>query len=389
MAAIKSAKAYKYAYELQDAAEFWADFFLSGADFAGQAGCARLIPKKADLIKRAFGPLTDAADEFIPGGIDYEKFPCPAKGCRGCKGPKCRSNQHDNDDNNNSPGSKTKPDQTATSNAPQSTEQLATTTGTLQTSSMAAFTLAPTLSTIIRSSVIATTSPSVMLTVSLASSSSSELVSSSSSSPAATASSLSCQALAALSREESPTELRKRLYPIDFSVHSLEKRGAKSGDACGVTLRSFDYPASGAWGNSPPRKYGFNIADSCDDYRWDNPDPTADYKTEHVLEWQIVVSLSKRIDEEIKGPFDHPNPEKSSKVGFCEYWRESWDFKQTQAMDGPEDSQSHTPSTSLTASLPTTPLASLTLVSIAPSTPVSIASSLAVSPHLVTQSLNI
>ncbi|USP75708.1 hypothetical protein yc1106_02982 [Curvularia clavata] len=225
VAAIKSAKAYKYAYKAQDAANFWADFFLSGADFAGQAGCGASIPKKEDLVKRAFGPLTDVVDEVVPGGINYNKLPCPAKGCKGCKGPKCRGNDNEDNGNNGSPGSKTIPGQTATNNGPESTEQPTKTTGSLAASSVATVTFAPTLSTIIRSSVIATTSPSASPTdSSVIFSSSSQPVSSSSSSSAATPSSLSCQALAALDTEEDPTELKKCVYPIDFLKRHLEKR---------------------------------------------------------------------------------------------------------------------------------------------------------------------
>jgi hypothetical protein len=50
------------------------------------------MPSRDDLIKRAFEPLSNAPDEAIPGGMNYESLPCPKKGCRGCKGPKCRSN---------------------------------------------------------------------------------------------------------------------------------------------------------------------------------------------------------------------------------------------------------------------------------------------------------
>jgi hypothetical protein len=94
VAAAKSAKAYKYAYEAQDAAQEWADFFLGGLNLADKAGCPSLIkiPSKEDLIKKAFEPLSNAPDEVIPGGMNYASLPCPKKGCRGCKGPKCRSN---------------------------------------------------------------------------------------------------------------------------------------------------------------------------------------------------------------------------------------------------------------------------------------------------------
>jgi hypothetical protein len=100
VAAVKSAKAYKYAYEAQDAAQEWADFFLGGLNLADKAGCPSLIkmPSKDDLIKKAFEPLSNAADEAIPGGMKYQSLPCPKKGCRGCKGPKCSPSQqsHDN-----------------------------------------------------------------------------------------------------------------------------------------------------------------------------------------------------------------------------------------------------------------------------------------------------
>ncbi|KAI4681353.1 uncharacterized protein J4E84_007589 [Alternaria hordeiaustralica] len=66
VAAIRSAKAYKYAHEAQDAAQEWADFFLSGADFAGQAGCDSPVPSREELIKKVFTPLVDAPDELVP-----------------------------------------------------------------------------------------------------------------------------------------------------------------------------------------------------------------------------------------------------------------------------------------------------------------------------------
>ncbi|PSN59831.1 hypothetical protein BS50DRAFT_594260 [Corynespora cassiicola Philippines] len=91
VAAIRSAKAYRYAFEAQDAAQQWADFFLGGVDFAGQAGCGQMIPTKEDLIAKAFGAFTSAPDELVPGGMRYDELPCPAKGCTGCKGPNCKS----------------------------------------------------------------------------------------------------------------------------------------------------------------------------------------------------------------------------------------------------------------------------------------------------------
>jgi hypothetical protein len=114
VAAIKSAKAYKYAYEAQDAAQEWADFFLGGLNLADKAGCPSLIqmPSKDELIKKAFGPLSNAADEVIPGGMRYESLPCPKKGCRGCKGPKCSGSKASDDSHGGSktggqPGSST------------------------------------------------------------------------------------------------------------------------------------------------------------------------------------------------------------------------------------------------------------------------------------------
>jgi hypothetical protein len=79
VAAVRSAKAYKYAYEAQDAAQEWADFFLGGFYFTEQAGCDPLIPSKTDLINKAFGPLVDSSDGLVPGGMNYDDLPCPAK----------------------------------------------------------------------------------------------------------------------------------------------------------------------------------------------------------------------------------------------------------------------------------------------------------------------
>jgi hypothetical protein len=140
VAAVRSAKAYKYAYEAQDAAQQWADFFLGGLDFGGQAGCGALIkiPTKDDPIKKAFDPFTNAPDELIPGGMNYESLPCPAKGCKGCKGPNCKNksdNEDNNDNNNPSLTNGQPPEKTENSQIEHTSESPPTTTTTSTSSS--------------------------------------------------------------------------------------------------------------------------------------------------------------------------------------------------------------------------------------------------------------
>jgi hypothetical protein len=324
VAAVRSAKAYKYAYEAQDAAQQWADFFLGGMDFAGQAGCGPLIPKKDDLIKKAFGPLSDAADELIPGGMNYQSLPCPAKGCRGCKGPKCK-----NDDKNSKTADQ--PTQTTQKTQPESTNDPAKTTDASKSSP--------------------TSSDAGSSTNSDAGSSTSSDSTSSTSSVTPT-STMDCKAVAAkdTGEEENPeSDARRRSYPINPNFNRLDKRARpKSAKACGIDLQSFSYPAFGEWGDGmpTPKKYGFNTRDSCDNYEWNNPDSGTEvkYETEHVLEWQIVANFFTTMGEDITDEFEHPNPEKKGdKLKFCEYWKESWQFTRDQGMDDPDPAAAAAP----------------------------------------------
>lgn len=109
-----------------------------------------------------------------------------------------------------------------------------------------------------------------------------------------------------------------------------------------MTLLSFNYPPYGQWSritSYTPKKYGFNERDSCDNYEMDNPDTSTKgvkYQTEHVLEWQLVGDFFTQMGKQIKTKFDHPNPTitDGEKIGFCTYWKESWDFTRTQVMEG-------------------------------------------------------
>lgn len=305
MAAIRSAKAYKYACEAQDAAELWAEFFLSGTNFAGKAGCGPLIPTKANLIKRAFDSLSDAPDEFIPGGINYEAFPCPSKGCKGCKGPKCRSSNGNGDESDSNTSAKPSPTEDGSSttiNSPSQTTSAAT--------------------TLLVSSAPPKTS---LFTLSSASSESTQPTSSTTSS-ATPSQTLDCKALAALAAEDEVPESnsRRRIYPIDLSLHHLHKRyGPKTVNACKIKFSSYSYPSSGEWGEPPPislKRYGFNQEDSCDDYKFDTPDPNAKYDTEHILEWKIVGGFFTQMGKDVTTDFPHPDPEEAKKgvtVKFC------------------------------------------------------------------------
>ncbi|KAI4663275.1 uncharacterized protein J4E78_003686 [Alternaria triticimaculans] len=334
VAAIRLAKAYKYAYEAQDAAQEWADFFLSGANFAGQAGCSPLVLSRDDLIKKVFTPLVDALDELVPGGMNYDDLLCPAKGCKGCKGPRCTRNGGNGDGDTTKASAKPAP--TTAGDHPSSKSPPAETTVSLKTSSTFA-TSSLTASTI--SSPTSSTTPPVTTTT---------LVSTTlSSSSSAATSSLSCKDLAALDKDEVVDEasLLSRSYPIDLRYAGLEKRAKpKEGSACDYPLESFRYPSSGEWEADKPKKYGFNKRDSCDDYSMDKPDEGAgiQYDTEHVLEWQTVVQFFNTMGKEITTKFKNPDPQQNNMVGFCEYWRESWTWKDHR-MDGPPASLANTP----------------------------------------------
>jgi len=347
VAAIRSAKAYKYAHEAQDAAQEWADFFLSGADFAGQAGCSPLVPSRDDLIKKAFTPLVDAPDELVPGGMNYDDLPCPAKGCKGCKGPRCTRNGGNGDGDTTKASAKPAP--TTASDLPSSRAPPVETTVPFKTSSTFA-TSSLTASTI--SSPTSSTTPSVTSTT---------LVSTTlSSSSSAATSSLSCKDLAALDKDEVVDEasLLSRSYPIDLRYARLEKRAKpKEGGACGYTLKSFPYPASGEWVDRSPKRYGFNKKDSCDDYSMDSPDESANvnYETEHVLEWQSVWQFFNAMEKEITTKFPNPDPRsKKTMVGFCEYWKDSWTWPKHR-MDGPPSIPIATPDVDGTPDLDTAP----------------------------------
>ncbi|CAN9377082.1 unnamed protein product [Alternaria sp. RS040] len=330
VAAVRSAKAYKYAHEAQDAAQEWADFFLSGANFAEQAGCGPLIPTKDNLIKKAFTPLVDAPDELVPGGMNYEDLPCPKRGCKGCKGPKCTNGS------GNEGG-----------DASRTTIQPAPTIGS---------TVPPQVTTILSK----TSSGSLLSTAAMSS-----IISSSSSMSSTATPSLSCQDLATLDKDEEivEPEALRRSYPVDLTYHRLEKREPKKGYPCdGMLLASFDYPSTSEWGDHPPTRYGFNKRNSCDDYSSDSPDDdeSVKYETEHVLEWQTVWRFFDEMDQLITTKFSHPQPGNTAKLSFCQYWRESWMAKKQPLMEGPSSSPVATPDPAATPDSKSTPGAAAT-----------------------------
>ena len=330
VAAVRSAKAYKYAHEAQDAAQEWADFFLSGANFAEQAGCGSLIPTKNNLIKKAFTPLVDAPDELVPGGMNYEDLPCPKRGCKGCKGPKCTNGSG----NEGGDASKT-------------SIQPAPTTGS---------TVPPQVTTIVSK----TSSGSLLSTAAVSS-----IISSSSSMSSIATPSLSCQDLAALDKDEEivEPEVLRRSYPINLTYHRLDKRKPKEGKPCGKSLDSFNYPSTSEWGDHPPTRYGFNKRNSCDDYSSDNPDDdgSVNYETEHVLEWQTVWRFFDEMNGLITTKFSHPEPGNTAKLSFCEYWTESWLVSSGHKdipeplMEGPSSDPAATPDPAATTDLKSTP----------------------------------
>jgi hypothetical protein len=268
--------------------------------------------------------------------MNYDSLPCPAKGCRGCKGPKCRNDNKHDDDEASKTGIQTA--QKSKVSTQESTSPPAKTTGGILSPSNA---------------VMSSKWPTVSTLVSRSASASSQSLASSSLSSFLVRPTRSCQALAALDEADLITnnETLKRDNFVDVRPHHVEKRGEKSGEACGVDLVSFSFPSSGQWPKGKkPKEYGFNIRDSCDNYDSDKPEPAVPgvwgYQTEHVLEWQIVTTFFNQINGEYKKDFVHPDPDrKGDKVDFCEYWKESWafDLAHDQVMDDPRPKAVVTP----------------------------------------------
>ena len=84
IAAIRTAKAYKYAYEAQDAAQEWANMIFGGLSLSKKAGCGE-PPFSISKLVAKFLDFANVPDATLPGGIDYKALPCPKGGCKGTK----------------------------------------------------------------------------------------------------------------------------------------------------------------------------------------------------------------------------------------------------------------------------------------------------------------
>jgi hypothetical protein len=84
IAAVKTAKAYKYAYEAQDAAQEWANMIFGGLSTSQAAGCG-VPPFSLAKLAAKFLDFANVPDATLPGGLDYKGLPCPKGGCRGTR----------------------------------------------------------------------------------------------------------------------------------------------------------------------------------------------------------------------------------------------------------------------------------------------------------------
>ncbi|KAF1962042.1 hypothetical protein CC80DRAFT_589491 [Byssothecium circinans] len=84
IAAIRTAKAYKYAYNAQDAAQEWANMIFGGLSLSKEAGCGEPPFSISKLVSK-FLDFANVPDATLPGGIDYATLPCPKGGCKGTK----------------------------------------------------------------------------------------------------------------------------------------------------------------------------------------------------------------------------------------------------------------------------------------------------------------
>jgi hypothetical protein len=110
IAAVRTAKAYKYAYKAEDAAHEWADMIFGGLSLSKSAGCGEPPFSLAKLVEK-FLDFADVPDDTIPGGMDYRSLPCPKKGCKGTKHGEKKKNDDKKDDDKKKDDEKKKEDE--------------------------------------------------------------------------------------------------------------------------------------------------------------------------------------------------------------------------------------------------------------------------------------
>lgn len=141
--AIASAKAFKYAYEGQDAAREWANYLLGSLGISESMGCGK-VPSLGELMT-AFVPFADARPDIyadfstIPGGPG-----CRGKGRRGNR-DSCNndeSNSRSPDQNTDSPGptKSEKPKKSAQATSPPSDSKTSSTPSISSSSSLSSST---------------------------------------------------------------------------------------------------------------------------------------------------------------------------------------------------------------------------------------------------------
>jgi hypothetical protein len=84
IAAVKTAKAYKYAYESHDAAQEWANMIFGGLSTSQAAGCG-VPPFSLAKLAAKFLDFANVPDDTLPDGFDYKGLPCPKGGCKGTR----------------------------------------------------------------------------------------------------------------------------------------------------------------------------------------------------------------------------------------------------------------------------------------------------------------
>jgi hypothetical protein len=87
--------------------------------------------------------------------------------------------------------------------------------------------------------------------------------------------------------------------------------------------------------------YGWETPRSCDDYdySWGSAFyATGLYDTEHILEWSVITDFFTQVNGMYSDDaFLHPDPDQNHlKIGFCKYWKESWDMKGTMENPSPQ-----------------------------------------------------
>ncbi|OTB02455.1 glycoside hydrolase family 18 protein [Hypoxylon sp. CI-4A] len=123
------------------------------------------------------------------------------------------------------------------------------------------------------------------------------------------------------------------VYNHDSRNTVLEERkiDSKQSKLCDINIE-IRYPSGGDSKVSENSVYGFKKPDICENYEFGAPldarvvtDPSTQYDSEHVLEFQVPSQFFAYLDRTL-GTYDHPDPSVIRKLTFCGLVQEQWNI---------------------------------------------------------------